>query len=1358
MKSFFDKSKITFLLIFLKLFLFQNSHLYAQNLIPNNSSNLLELLETLNDENLRVDDSNNNDFYSQNINPKELRELEKQRQLYLDFERSRTPSKLEKLYIQRSNEKLELKGYRLFEFNSLTENVRISGPQENYLIGHGDEIILVLQGGTENTIKSKVNNDGLLIFSFTDPISAEGRTFSEVKREIEERVSQQLIETKVYVSLGKIREISVIITGEVNKPGQIKLNGISNIIDALQKAGGVKKTGTLRNVKIINNGKVETIDLYNYIFPLKEVKNTKHVIGNGSTIIVPPIGKTVAISGSVPLPGIYEFLNEDADFDDFVSLSGGKISLGSYRFTLKRILENGNDYSTGNVSIKSKVKNGDILFISTNSKISSGEIKIFGAINENYLFPLDKYATFYSVFGNGKIFSHNARQKYVVYKRVKNEENEQYSIVNINDVIEKKININFNSGDEVFVFNENDLNFLLNPEVLRAVKVKDNASQTFSCEFTKKLYNENLSINWDKSKFLYLSNLFEKNETEDLSNVAEGISKSNKISNSVETNGKFCPEIFYRDKNLFSYILNNTIYISGTNSRNGFYLKNKNESIEYFLKTIDIPFSDYILSPDNKILYINKPNVKLVGEVNFQSQIPIEQNQFIQDILNDSRILKDTAYPFFATITRSERSTGVNSTFPFNPKSVFEGIDNFLLQENDIIRIFSKDEIFETLLTLEKEKTSIKEETNTEKVDKNDNKSIDLEGNSIEELQKTLISKNISIENINPEILQKIRDNFSEEEISEINKIYSSFLNEEDASEVKSDISDIESNTISEEINDTIVVNHDKLLDNKGLKNEYSSLILESIITLSGSIVNPGSYPIGGPIEPSVLIGFASGFTQDANINEIEISNIVVRKSSDMNLVYPGGTIHVPSLNFEKSSIKIKGAISNPRQRNFKKGLFLKDIIKSSITLKPDAYLDFSYIERKTGESSFKEYLSFSVNEVLSGLQNIELKSNDKIIILSESQIEELIKKHYKIGEYITPNIINFKSKNYILTKSGSIEQLIKSNLITIQGAVSKPGSVLVAGNANLEKVFNLSGGLTNEADTNIISIEIPRLTEEGNISLEEKILDLGNEDIKEIVVVPGSSIRVPKIKSDLSNGFVLIEGEVNQPGVYRLSNDETIFSLLKRSGGLTKNAFIEGLVFRRESEKFREAESVKKLKKELEKSIAYTVSTTIDLAPIDSATISSLRDLALSAESFEPIGRIIGNYKNIDLLKNIKLVNGDNITIPSKPSSVTVVGEVMSPGSILWRKDLDLDGYINNVAGQTQLADMSEIFIIEPNGTARKATGLWLSQTRILPGSTIVVPRKIQLSSTLGRISAITSVIYQLTLSLAGIDSILNR
>ena len=44
------------------------------------------------------------------------------------------------------------------------------------------------------------------------------------------------------------------------------------------------------------------------------------------------------------------------------------------------------------------------------------------------------------------------------------------------------------------------------------------------------------------------------------------------------------------------------------------------------------------------------------------------------------------------------------------------------------------------------------------------------------------------------------------------------------------------------------------------------------------------------------------------------------------------------------------------------------------------------------------------------------------------------------------------------------------------------------------------------------------------------------------------------------------------------------------------------------------------------------------------------------------------------------------------------------------------------------------------------------------ITGSTIVIPRRVRkLSSTLKNIESVTSIIYQLTLSLAGIESVLN-
>ena len=85
-----------------------------------------------------------------------------------------------------------------------------------------------------------------------------------------------------------------------------------------------------------------------------------------------------------------------------------------------------------------------------------------------------------------------------------------------------------------------------------------------------------------------------------------------------------------------------------------------------------------------------------------------------------------------------------------------------------------------------------------------------------------------------------------------------------------------------------------------------------------------------------------------------------------------------------------------------------------------------------------------------------------------------------------------------------------------------------------------------------------------------------------------------------------------------------------------------------------------------------------------------------------------------------------------------------------------DTRDYIQQAAGFTDLAETKRIFVISPNGQATRSSGLWNQKNDLLPGSTIVVPRRIQLSNAIDRISAITSVIYQLTVTLAGIDNLL--
>ena len=138
-----------------------------------------------------------------------------------------------------------------------------------------------------------------------------------------------LTETDVYISLGKLNQISVTIAGEVNIPGVYKIDPFSTAMDALLVAGGIKKSGTLRNIKLIENNKSENIDLYNFIFGVQGAKQ-QNLIKDGSTIIVPNRGKTVAAVGAFNKVGIYEILEGVDKAKDLIIYSGNYSRPGNF--------------------------------------------------------------------------------------------------------------------------------------------------------------------------------------------------------------------------------------------------------------------------------------------------------------------------------------------------------------------------------------------------------------------------------------------------------------------------------------------------------------------------------------------------------------------------------------------------------------------------------------------------------------------------------------------------------------------------------------------------------------------------------------------------------------------------------------------------------------------------------------------------------------------------------------------------------------------------------------------------------------------------------------------------------------------
>ena len=130
--------------------------------------------------------------------------------------------------------------------------------------------------------------------------------------------------------------------------------------------------------------------------------------------------------------------------------------------------------------------------------------------------------------------------------------------------------------------------------------------------------------------------------------------------------------------------------------------------------------------------------------------------------------------------------------------------------------------------------------------------------------------------------------------------------------------------------------------------------------------------------------------------------------------------------------------------------------------------------------------------------------------------------------------------------------------------------NISIAGKTTLQDIINVSGGLSKAADLSRIQLSVPITQENGSIRLSHEEIFVEEIDTKSYLVASGSLIRFPKIESDFMLGNVSISGEVKQPGVYRIENKNSLFNLLVKSGGLTQDAFIDGLIFSREEERKR--------------------------------------------------------------------------------------------------------------------------------------------------------------------------------------------
>jgi len=269
------------------------------------------------------------------------------------------PSRLEQIMSVRAGVKLTQFGYEQLGVGRPVTLPQMGGIQDDYILGPGDEIVVSMRGQVNSEQRVAVDRDGNVVLARISPVAASGVSFGDFRTRLLAAIHNAYVATDAYVSIGRLRQISVMVAGEVGSPGVRTLTGLSTPIDAILVSGGIKKTGSLRNVKLIHQGRTVSIDLYSFLTSGATPRQV--TLGDGDRIVVPPLKRVVAAAGWFRRPGIYEIPDGAISVRALGELAGGLEVRGRYRLAVMHIQADGQTQLAPVTSQSNPVRDGEIL-------------------------------------------------------------------------------------------------------------------------------------------------------------------------------------------------------------------------------------------------------------------------------------------------------------------------------------------------------------------------------------------------------------------------------------------------------------------------------------------------------------------------------------------------------------------------------------------------------------------------------------------------------------------------------------------------------------------------------------------------------------------------------------------------------------------------------------------------------------------------------------------------------------------------------------------------------------------------------------------------------------------------------------
>jgi protein involved in polysaccharide export with SLBB domain len=483
--------------------------------------------------------------------------------------------------------------------------------------------------------------------------------------------------------------------------------------------------------------------------------------------------------------------------------------------------------------------------------------------------------------------------------------------------------------------------------------------------------------------------------------------------------------------------------------------------------------------------------------------------------------------------------------------------------------------------------------------------------------------------------------------------------------------------------------------DNVGLKDNDVIRIpaYKHRVTLEGQVKRPGIFEMKSGESFLDLLAFASGFNEfayTASVNvvqktakEFKVQDITDSEFSSYKPVSGDVFTVTKILNRFENRIKIDGAVFRPNTYSFYEGMRVSDLIAKADGLKEDAYKKRARIIRLKSDLT-TEIVNVNLENALAGdlEENIALNKEDVVTVYS---------------------ILDF----------------VEEYKITIDGEIKNPGVYDFYEGLTLNDLLVQAGGLTGSASKRV---EVARMImseeiDDANLNKAElftiEITPDSNEQAKNFSLNPFDFISIRKMAVYQKPEMVTISGAVAYAGKYVLVNKKaTIYDIVKRAGGLTSVANINGVKIKRpiQAKQIEAIESINlnlgekdsiqnKIEKKLKEDLKYAI------IPVDWKSI----------------------VKNRNSGTNVTLFAGDEIEVATFNEGVKVTGNVLLTSEIPYDKGKGFRYYLDAVGGVDAKGWKKKAYIIYPNGMADVASSFlfFRNYPKVTPGSQIIVPEK---------------------------------